>query len=187
MKFYAFVCLMLCSIDGFSQINYGPNLVFSEPTKSPLAFIAEQFYDRVQGLDSCCLLALGSVKFAVSKNSKIDSVSVSTGVPKNISAALQEAVLASANHWKLTGKSKGVTVITPFLIGPSSLCKKENVKDDIYTSAANLLSYEGEYSPVKVDNYYKKAKGAQLGLVLPPLLIRGRTNDLFYSTPYIRR
>jgi len=187
MKVYAFAYLMLFSIRGFPQTNCSPNLDFFEPNKSPLAFIADQFYDRTQGLDSCCLLALGSVKFAISKNSRIDSVSVSMGTPKSISTALKKAVLASANHWKLTGKSKSVTVIIPFLIGPSSLCKKETVKDDIYTSAANMLSYECHYGPVKADSYYKKAKGAEVGLILPSLLIRGRTIDVYDPTPYIRR
>ena len=177
---FSIAFLGLININCFAQVTSG-DVSFVNTINSPLEYIANQFYENVQGLDTCCLTALGSAKFTIHNNGKIDNIMVSVGIPIYIASYLKEAIYSSARYWKIDKGYKSVSVIIPLLIAPSSLCNRENIKDDILTSSANIFTYEGGYKVVKRYDYFKKAEGIANGLILSPLLIKGKITDVFQN------
>jgi hypothetical protein len=184
MKIALLAWLILLGTNGLAQVDTKKTIHFTDSTGSPLSFLANRFYDRAEGLDTCCLFAIGSAKFTIRKNHKIDQVEVSLGIPTDIAARLKEVIISSAAYWTLDPPTKSVTVIIPLIVTPSSLCDQANRKDDSFASTANMLLYEGTYDRVLRSDYYKKATGSEFGLVLSPLLIRGPTNDIYKDRPY---
>lgn len=184
MKIALLVCLVLLGIDGLAQVDTKKTIHFTDSTGSPLSFMANRFYERAKGLDTCCLFATGSAKFTIRKNHKIDQVEVSLGIPTDIAATLKEVIIASSAYWTLDSPTRSVTVIIPLIVTPSSLCDRANRKDDSFASTANMLLYEGTYGRVSRSDYYKKATGSEFGLVLSPLLVSGPTNDVYKNSSY---
>lgn len=145
-----------------------------------MEFIGEQFYKRATGLDTCCVFAIGSAKFTV-HDKKIDSISISVGIPNYLSPILQESIQASSSFWELKKPHKVVTVILPIFIYPAKICSAEKFQDNVLSSSATMFIYQDEHKikDVKRYNYRHLAKGVETGTILPPLLIKGQTIDVY--------
>ena len=186
MKLHILICFLLVSTRVFPQYKISKDLLFVDSTNTPLEHITNQFHDRVEStIDTSCLQAFGSVKFTV-YNKGIKSVFVSVGIPKFIANPLKEAIEASGALWRLNGKRKEINIIIPLFILPSSLCRIENYQDNLLTTMANFVVYEGKPEPVLRRDYLKKAKGAEEALILSPLIIRSGIIDVYKSVPYGR-
>ncbi|WP_155297358.1 hypothetical protein [Spirosoma aerolatum] len=184
MKGLLLSCLIFITLTAFAQQNgpfsFSSTVESTIGTTSPMEFIGEQFYKRATGLDTCCVFAIGSAKFTV-HDKKIDNISISVGIPNYLSPILQESIQASASFWELKKPYKVVTIILPILIYPAKICSAENYQDSILSSSANMLIYHDEHkiNDVKRYNYRHLAKGAETGTILPPLLIKGQTIDVY--------
>lgn len=168
------------TIDAMVNQIKARKVIKEDTSQHILRIIADGFYSRAdKTLDSSCVFALGSAKFRVYDTHRIDSVMVSLGIPSYIAEPLKEAIYASASQWKLEKGIKSIQVVVPLFIAPSMLCKEEDRQDNILGTAANMFVYQGEYNPVPLSSYWLRARGKENGLILSPLLIRGRTTDVY--------
>lgn len=164
--------LILSSTGCFSQPKYAVDVIFKDSTRTPLSFIRDDFFAKIKNLNTNCLYAFGSAKFTIHSDERITDIQVSTGIPDFIAKQLRESIISTLYFWSLKNKYTQATIIIPIFVAPATACRVEQHQDSIYSSAANMFNYISTHTFVRRDEYYKKAKRTETGIIFPMLLIK---------------
>ncbi|MEZ0485322.1 hypothetical protein [Fibrella aquatica] len=156
------------------------NVRFLHPDgQSALERIAMSYYEHPLAPDTTCIEAFCSATFIILRSSQIDSIQFSPGLPVNILRPLTDAILDNAEFWALD-QTLPVRVVIPLYVVPSGLCAEQYRRNVYYQTASQLFNYGTPLTDrVHTSNYLHKANSTIEGLILAPMIVRGKVGDVF--------
>ncbi|MEZ0485326.1 hypothetical protein [Fibrella aquatica] len=182
LQAFGYILMMVCQTYAFGQSS--PNVRFLDAEgRSAMKRIAVAFWGHPQAPETTCLEAFCSVTFIIPRSSQIDSIQFSAGVPPEISQPMTHALKETAEYWSLD-QATPVRIIIPLYIVPSALCEEKDRIGLFFPTVSQVFDY-GKPLNTKINrfSYMEQPLTPVQGVVYPPMVIKGRINDVYLVNP----